>query len=207
MAGSHRCWTRMERFHELRGRRHSWSLPSGIGLLGIVLGGYTLVETFFFVVALAVSAIPEGLPVAITVALAVATTRMAKRNVIVRQLTAVEGLGSCTLIATDKTGTLTCNELTVREVCLPDGDVFPVTGQGFSPQGEVLHVAGTRVKLAEHAQLAATIRAAVLCNEADLHHRNGEWVWRGDAVDIAALSLGVKTGDASRTDCSMRFHR
>jgi len=162
-----------------------------IGLLGIVLWGYTLVETFFFVIALAVAAIPEGLPVAITVALAVATTRMARRNVIVRQLTAVEGLGSCTLIATDKTGTLTCNELTVREIWLADGEVFPVTGQGFSPQGEVL-LAGGRVELTERPQLAATVRAAVLCNEADLHHRNGEWVWRGDAVDVAALSLGVK---------------
>ncbi|MBM3272866.1 HAD-IC family P-type ATPase [Candidatus Kaiserbacteria bacterium] len=164
-----------------------------IGFLGIVLWGYTLVETFFFVIALAVAAIPEGLPVAITVALAVATTRMARRNVIVRQLTAVEGLGSCTLIATDKTGTLTCNELTVREVCLPNGDVFPVTGQGFSPQGEVL-LAGRRVELADYPHLAATVRAAVLCNEADLHHRNGDWVWRGDAVDVAALVLGVKLG-------------
>ncbi|MDZ4779710.1 MAG: HAD-IC family P-type ATPase [Planctomycetia bacterium] len=164
-----------------------------IGLLGIVLWGYTLVETFFLVVALAVSAIPEGLPVAITVALAVATTRMARRNVIVRQLTAVEGLGSCTLIATDKTGTLTCNELTVREVCLADGDVFQVTGQGFSPQGEVL-LAGRPVGSADHPLLAATVRAAVLCNEADLHRRNGEWVWRGDAVDVAALSLGAKLG-------------
>jgi len=165
----------------------------GIGLLGITLWGYTLVETFFFVIALAVSAIPEGLPVAITVALAVATTRMARRNVIVRQLTAVEGLGSCTLIATDKTGTLTCNELTVREVCLANGEVFPVTGQGFAPQGEVL-VAGSRAELADHPGLMAAARAAVLCNEADLHRRDGEWVWRGDAVDVAALGLGVKLG-------------
>ncbi|MBL8817310.1 MAG: HAD-IC family P-type ATPase [Planctomyces sp.] len=164
-----------------------------IGTLGIVLGGYTLVETFFFVVALAVAAIPEGLPVAITVALAVATTRMARRNVIVRQLTAVEGLGSCTLVATDKTGTLTCNELTVREVCLPNGDTFSVTGQGFTPQGEVL-LAGWRIELPNHARLAETVRAAVLCNEAALHHRNGDWVWRGDAVDLAALSLGLKLG-------------
>jgi len=164
-----------------------------IGTLAFVQGGYTVVETFFLVVALAVAAIPEGLPVAITVALAVATTRMARRNVIVRQLTAVEGLGSCTLIATDKTGTLTCNELTVREVCLADGEVFPVTGQGFAPQGEVQH-AGGRAVLADHSRLAATIRAAVLCNEADLQHRNGEWVWRGDAVDIAALSVGIKSG-------------
>jgi len=164
-----------------------------IGLLGIVLWKYTLVETFFFVIALAVAAIPEGLPVAITVALAVATTRMARRNVIVRQLTAVEGLGSCTLIATDKTGTLTCNELTVREICLPNGEVFPVTGQGFSPQGDVLRD-GRPVEIANQPDLAATVRAGVLCNEADLHHRNGEWVWRGDAVDVAALVLGAKLG-------------
>lgn len=165
----------------------------GIGLMGIVLWGYTLVETFFFVVALAVAAIPEGLPVSITVALAVATTRMAKRNVIVRQLTAVEGLGSCTLIATDKTGTLTCNELTVREVCLADGTVYSVSGQGFAPKGAVLRD-GQQVDLAENAALAATARAAVLTNEADLHHRDGDWIWRGDAVDIAALCMGVKLG-------------
>lgn len=164
-----------------------------IGLLGYAIWGYTLKDTFFLVVALAVAAIPEGLPVAITVALAVATTRMARRNVIVRQLTAVEGLGSCTLIATDKTGTLTCNELTVREVCLTNGEVFPVTGQGFAPQGDVQQ-AGRRLESSEHSELAATTRAAVLCNEADLHHRNGDWAWRGDAVDVAALSLGVKLG-------------
>lgn len=164
-----------------------------IGLLGFAIWGHTLKETFFLVVALAVAAIPEGLPVAITIALAVATTRMARRNVIVRQLTAVEGLGSCTLIATDKTGTLTCNELTVREVCLTSGEVFPVSGQGFTPQGDVQQ-AGRRVETGEHPGLEAAARAAVLCNEADLHHRNGDWVWRGDAVDIAALSLGVKLG-------------
>ncbi len=164
-----------------------------IGLLGMLLWSYSLKDTFFLVVALAVCAIPEGLPVAITVALAVATTRMARRNVIVRQLTAVEGLGSCTLIATDKTGTLTCNELTVREVFLVNGDVLPVSGQGFAPQGEVQRE-GRRVESADHRPLAELARAAVLCNEADLHHRDGTWVWRGDAVDIAALSLGVKLG-------------
>jgi magnesium-transporting ATPase (P-type) len=164
-----------------------------IGLLGILVGGYTLVETFFLVVALAVSAIPEGLPVAITVALAVATTRMARRNVIVRQLTAVEGLGSCTLIATDKTGTLTCNELTIREVRLTNGDLFAVTGQGFAPVGDVTH-AGRPVARDSSPDLMELVSAAVLCNEADLHHRDGSWGWRGDAVDIAVLSLGGKLG-------------
>jgi P-type Ca2+ transporter type 2C len=166
---------------------------AGIGLLGSLLWGYTLVEAFFFVVALAVAAIPEGLPVAITVALAVATTRMAKRNVIVRNLTAVEGLGSCTLIATDKTGTLTCNELTVREICLANGDVFPVTGEGFVPTGDVLF-SGRPLGKSIHADLDALVQAVVLCNEADLHPRNGDWVWHGDAVDIAALNVGIKLG-------------
>ena len=166
---------------------------TGIGLLGSFLWGYTVVEAFFFVVALAVAAIPEGLPVAITVALAVATTRMARRNVIVRNLTAVEGLGSCTLIATDKTGTLTCNELTVREVLLPNGDMFTVSGEGFAPKGEVFFGARAVAKSA-HSGLDALVQAVVLCNEADLHHRDGDWVWHGDAVDIAALNLGVKLG-------------
>ncbi len=164
-----------------------------IGLLGSFLWGYTLIEAFFFVVALAVAAIPEGLPVAITVALAVATTRMAKRNVIVRNLTAVEGLGSCTLIATDKTGTLTCNELTIREILLPHGEVFQVTGEGFVPKGEVLLGAKPMQKTL-HEGLDAMVQAVVLCNEADLHPRNGDWVWHGDAVDIAALNVGIKLG-------------
>lgn len=164
-----------------------------IGLLGMVLWKYTLVETFFFVIALAVAAIPEGLPVAMTVALAVATRRMARRNVIVRHLTAVEGLGSCTLIATDKTGTLTCNELTVREVRLTNGAIYQVTGEGFAPNGQVL-LNERVVDAASDTPLAAAVQAAVLCNEADLHHRNDDWVWRGDAVDVALLSLGHKAG-------------
>jgi magnesium-transporting ATPase (P-type) len=194
-----------------------------IGALGMAISDYTLVDTFFMVIALAVSAIPEGLPVAMTVALAVATTRMARRNVIVRRLTAVEGLGSCTLIATDKTGTLTCNELTVREAIIPGVGVFAVSGQGFVPDGEVRWLADGSDRLAGNAgsgesnwntksgdcrtvslatgmanqgldRLGLLVEAAVLCNEADLHRRNGNWVWRGDAVDVALLSFGHKLG-------------
>lgn len=162
-----------------------------IGGINILVWQRTLVETFFLVIALAVSAIPEGLPVAMTIALAVATTRMARRNVIVRRLTAVEGLGSCTLIATDKTGTLTCNELTARTMRLADSREFEVTGEGFAPEGEILH-GGKPVDLSGESMLRHALEASVLCNESDLHQREGEWVWHGDAVDIALLCLGHK---------------
>jgi P-type Ca2+ transporter type 2C len=163
-----------------------------IGALGMLLWRYSLQDTFFLIIALAVSAIPEGLPVAMTVALAIATSRMARRNVIVRRLTAVEGLGSCTLIATDKTGTLTCNELTVREMRLPDGRKLSVTGEGFAPIGNVLDD-GQPIADGDDI-LMECVRAGVLCNESDLHQRDHGWVWRGDAVDIAILSLGHKLG-------------
>jgi len=164
-----------------------------IGTLGVLLRGYTVGEMFLFAVAMAVSAIPEGLPVALTVALAIATTRMARRGVIVRRLAAVEGLGSCTLIASDKTGTLTCNELTVREVYLPDGRRYEVTGEGFVPIGEVLFE-GRPVKSVEKGGLQKLVRAALLCNEGALHHRDDSWSWRGDPTDLALLALGYKLG-------------
>ncbi|MDJ0732864.1 MAG: HAD-IC family P-type ATPase [Nostocaceae cyanobacterium] len=162
-----------------------------IALLGILRHGYSIVEMFMFAVALAVSAIPEGLPVALTVALAIATNRMARRGVIVRRLPAVEGLGSCTLIASDKTGTLTCNELTVRKIYLPNGDEFEVTGSGFAPQGLVLWQQQAIVP-GNHPGLDNLARAAVLCNEGDLHHHQDNWIWRGDPTDIALLSMAYK---------------
>ena len=164
-----------------------------VGLLGVFLRGYGFAEMFMFAVALAVSAIPEGLPVAMTVALAVATTRMARRGVVVRRLAAVEGLGSCTMIASDKTGTLTCNEITVRDVRLADDRVFEVTGEGFVPVGEVLSD-GTSVEMGKDHPLMDLALAAALCNEANLYQRNGEWVWRGDPTDLALLSMAIKVG-------------
>lgn len=165
-----------------------------VSALGILVHGHSLHEMFLFGVALAVSAIPEGLPAALTVALSVATSRMARRGVIVRRLAAVEGLGSCTLIASDKTGTLTCNELTVREIRLPDGKTLAVEGEGFAPIGHVKQ-ADTVVSVVNEIQgLESFVRVAILCNEAELHHRNGTWAWRGDPTDIALLSLGRKLG-------------
>jgi magnesium-transporting ATPase (P-type) len=164
-----------------------------VSVLGVLVQGHSIKEMFLFGVALAVSAIPEGLPAALTVALAVATTRMARRGVIVRRLAAVEGLGSCTMIASDKTGTLTCNELTVRDIRLPDGAELQVSGEGFTPEGQVL-LNGQPIEAAQNDLLALLARAGVLCNEGDLHHRDGEWIWRGDPTDVALLSLGRKVG-------------
>ncbi len=164
-----------------------------IGITGVTFGGFTLKDMFLFAVALAVSAVPEGLPVALTVALAIGATRMARRGVIIRQLAAVEGPGSCTMIASDKTGTLTCNELTVREVRLPDGRVFDVTGQGFVPEGHFLF-GGLPLQPDFANQLSDLARISVLCNEAELHQQDGSYVWRGDPTDVAMLTMAHKLG-------------
>ena len=190
--GSPPLLQRMERFTNVIAVA-TLAASAVIAGVAVALGRYPASEVLLFVIALAVSAIPEGLPVAMTVALAIATTRMARRGVIVRRLTAVEGLGSCTLIATDKTGTLTVNELTVREVRLPGGEAFSVTGEGFRPEGQVLRLEAP-IYPGASPELDALARAGVLCNEADLHGRNGDWAWRGDAVDIALLSFGHKLG-------------
>jgi magnesium-transporting ATPase (P-type) len=164
-----------------------------IGALNVLLSRYDFTEMLLFVVALAVSAIPEGLPVAMTVALAIASTRMARKGVIVRRLAAVEGMGSCTYIATDKTGTVTRNELTVKEVYLHTDKIFDVSGSGFVPEGQVL-LNSKPIDRIDNPEIEQIAKAAVLCNEADLHHSDGGWSWRGDTVDIALLSFGQKLG-------------
>jgi Ca2+-transporting ATPase len=163
-----------------------------IGLVGVLVHGQSVGQMFVFGVALAVSAIPEGLPVALTITLAIAARRMASRGAIVRRLPAVEGLGSCTLIASDKTGTLTCNELTVRELRLPDSRRFEVTGAGYEPRGEILPRTaddGPAVEL-----LRPLLEIAAACNEGDLVEQDGRWTWRGDPTDVALLVLACKAG-------------
>lgn len=182
---------RMEKFSQML----AWVVMGIIlvvGIMGVWLQGHSMLNMLMFAVALAVAVIPEGLPVALTIALAIGTNRMARRGVIVRRLAAVEGLGSCTLIASDKTGTLTCNELTVREIRLPDSTLFRVSGQGFVPEG-IITEGSHQIKLdSQPSGLISLVQAAVLCNEADLHHHDGDWVYRGDPTDIALLSLGEK---------------
>ena len=170
-----------------------------IAIGGVLLRGYGWVDMFQF-----------------SVALAIASSRVSGRGVIVRRLAAVEGLGSCTLIASDKTGTLTCNELTVRRVVLASGIEFSVTGEGYAREGKIeggdRHASGT--------ELEDLLRTAILCNEAELEcdtdrtavagdtghtpaaedpdatrpGTGGVWSWQGDPTDEALLALGRKAG-------------
>jgi magnesium-transporting ATPase (P-type) len=162
-----------------------------VGAFGVLVNGQDIATMFMFGVALAVSAIPEGLPVAVTVTLAIAARRMAARGAIVRRLPAVEGLGSCTLIASDKTGTLTCNELTVREIRVASAGVFEVSGAGYAPHGSIVPRNGS---IEDGPALQRALEIAIACNDADLHHREDAWTWRGDPTDIALLALAAKRG-------------
>lgn len=161
------------------------------------------IEVFFLAVALVVSAIPEGLPVAITVALSIAASRMARRNVIVRKLAAVESLGSCTTIATDKTGTLTVNQQTARVLFIPPGLYAEADGVGYDPGGGRITAEGVPLKGAFSDAVSKLARAAIICNEGALYREDGTWVHHGDAMDVAFLTLGYKAGlnpDAIRNE-------
>ncbi len=183
-------------------RMERFSMRIGIAVLiasaimaAIILSkGVPLIEVFFFAVALAVSAIPEGLPVSITVALSIAASRLANRNVIVRHLAAVEGLGSCTVIATDKTGTLTLNEQTARIITLPSGEFYHSTGSGYQGEGQILTRTNDLPEEDERKRLVRLTNAAVLASEGSLFLENEEWIHSGDTMDVATLALAYKQG-------------
>ncbi len=165
-------------------------------LLGVVSvsQGLPAREVFMVMVGLAVAAIPEGLPIALTVALSIATARMATRKVIARRLVAVESLGSCTVIASDKTGTLTLNEQTAQVILFPDGQRLEASGQGYSGEGEVAATGRQPLGDAQRAGLLRLGRAAILCNEGALTRQDDGWRHSGDAMDVALLALGYKLG-------------
>lgn len=165
-------------------------------ILAIILRsqGMDITAIFFFVVALAVSAIPEGLPVALTVALSIATKRMAKRNVIVRKLTSVESLGSCTVIASDKTGTLTVNEQTAKVIILPDRSEYDITGEGYNGKGKINGTDKGVNHSSENTEISKLLHIACFANEGSLTEENGKWKYHGDAMDVALLGLCYKGG-------------
>jgi magnesium-transporting ATPase (P-type) len=160
--------------------------------IGVFAHDLNMSDMFLAAVALAVAAIPEGLPAIITITLAVGVQRMARRHVIIRRLPAVETLGSVTEICSDKTGTLTRNEMTVQNV-VTAAHLYAVSGVGYAPHGS-FSVDGETVDAGEHPALRELARAALLCNDASLRQVDGAWEVAGDPTEGALLTLALKAG-------------
>ncbi len=150
---------------------------------GYFVGHRDFSEMFMAVVGMAVAAIPEGLPAVMTITLAIGVQAMARRHAIVRRLPAIEAIGSVSEICTDKTGTLTRNEMVVAAAETPAG-AFAVNGEGYAPEGAIT----------PEGDLSALARAAALCNDAALHQRHGGWVVEGDPMEGALLAFAGKAG-------------
>lgn len=159
-------------------------------IYGYFVGHHDFAYIFMSVVSLSVAAIPEGLPAVLTITLAVGVQSMARRNAIVRRLPAIETLGSVSVICSDKTGTLTRNEMMVASV-LTQQHLFTLEGEGYAPKG-ALKLEGAHISPSEHRVLEELARAAANCNDAALHERNGVWHAEGDPMEGALLSFAGK---------------
>jgi Ca2+-transporting ATPase len=152
--------------------------------------GGKLIDTFLTAVSLAVAAIPEGLPAVVTIALALGVQRMVKRHALIRRLRSVETLGSATVICSDKTGTLTKNEMTVQAVYAGQ-HLFQVTGIGYAPTGE-FHLDDKKIKPQDYPDLVQALRIGVLCNGAQLNEERGTYKIVGDPTEAALLTVAGK---------------
>jgi P-type Ca2+ transporter type 2C len=187
-------------------------LAVGVATLTVILGLLTQLpreDIFLFALASAVSSIPEGLPAVMSITLAVGVNRMAKRNAIIRRLQAVDTLGAATVICTDKTGTLTSNQMTVREIMV-DGKTIRVTGVGFEPEG-YFERNGERYDPTGTPDLRKALQIGALCNNARLiqhQHEEGEPTWeiRGDPTEGALVVAAAKAG-YYKENLESRMHR
>lgn len=161
-------------------------------LIGLFIHWLDFETLFMTSVSLAVSAIPEGLPAVLTITLAFGVSRMAREKAIVRRLASVETLGSTTVICSDKTGTLTKNEMTVRRIAL-QGRIIEVTGAGYSPKGAFLHD-GVPIDPLEDPDLELFLRIGVLCSDAHLYHGEEGWAIFGDPTEGALVVAAAKAG-------------
>lgn len=172
----------------------------GIGALGLcfvlatlgVLRGFEVLDMVIWGVSLAVAAVPEALPAVVTISLAIGVQRMAKRHALIRRLAAVETLGSTDFICTDKTGTLTQNAMSVRQIYV-DGNFINVTGSGYDPTGE-FRADDSPYDPRQSEALLKLLVAGSLCNDARLAMDNGRWVINGDPTEGALIVAAVKAG-------------
>lgn len=175
-----------------------WLTGSILGLAALVLAfgllvrDYGFTEIFMAVVGLTVAAIPEGLPAILTITLAIGVQGMARRNAIVRRLPAIETLGSVSVICSDKTGTLTRNEMAVVSIATAKR-LFMVSGVGYAPHGG-FSLDGREVDVSEYPLLQEVTRAALLCSDASLHEVNGQWIIEGDPMEGALVAVACKAG-------------
>ena len=160
-------------------------------VVGRLLHGYGISELFLAAIGFAVAAIPEGLPAILTITLALGVQRMAGRNAITRKLNAVETLGSVTVICSDKTGTLTRNEMTARHVLTRAGR-FDVEGTGYAPEGSI-SLDGREATLEDHGSLQALVEVMAVCNDAELRGEEGVWSVLGEPTEGALRTLAQKT--------------
>jgi Ca2+-transporting ATPase len=172
------------------------SLAALTFVVGLVRGE-RWVDMFMAAVALAVAAIPEGLPAAVTITLAIGVARMAKRNAIIRKLPAVETLGSASVICSDKTGTLTQNQMTVQKI-YAGSKLYSVTGVGYEPSGQFMH-GEQAVSATENQALKETLICGLLCNDSNLIFVDGQWKIEGDPTEGALIVSAQKAGFTRKT--------
>lgn len=176
-------------------RRFTWFVLAGslaLFAFAVTVRNYDWVEALIAVVALAVGIVPEGLPAVITITLAIGVRRMASRNAVIRKLPAVETLGATSVICSDKTGTLTRNEMTARRL-VTDRHVMLAGGSGYVPEGRITH-SGPGDPAETMAASMPLIRCGLLCNDASLRKVGEEWRVEGDPMEGALFALAMKAG-------------
>lgn len=166
-----------------------------VAILGI-LSGFGFIEMFIWGIALAVAAVPEALPAVVTVCLALGVRRMVKRHALIRKLPSVETLGATTVICSDKTGTLTRDEMTVRKIYI-GGSMFEVTGTGYEPQGDFLD-GNHRIDPGKDENLNKSLLISALCNDSELVNENSTWRIKGDPTEGALAVVAAKAGIQKR---------